>query len=168
MRLFFALWPPEETALALERWAAPLEGRPVPAGNIHMTLAFLGEAEPEKACAAARRAQGTAFRLPIEEARYWAHNDIVWAGPRGMPAALQKLVESLQLELFKAGFILERRPFTAHITLVRKAQPQPLPPLPPSEWPVNEYCLTSSTPTGRGAAYRRVESFPLAASAARA
>ncbi len=161
MRLFFALWPPEETALTLERWAAPLEGRRVPAGNIHMTLAFLGEADAAKACGAARRVQGTAFRLPIEEARYWAHNGIVWVGPRTMPAALQQLVESLQLELFKAGFILERRPFAAHVTLLRKAQPQPLPPLPPAEWPAKEFCLMSSTPTGRGAAYRRVEAFPL-------
>ena len=161
MRLFFALWPPEATALALERWAAPLKGRRVPAGNIHMTLAFLGEAEPEKARAAARRAQGATFRLPIEEARHWAHNDIVRAGPRSMPPPLRQLVESLQLELFREGFILERRPFAAHVTLVRKAQPQPLAPLPPVEWPVKELCLMSSTPTGRGAAYSRIESFPL-------
>jgi 2'-5' RNA ligase len=163
MRLFFALWPPEDTALALERWAAPLKGRRVPAGNIHMTLAFLGEADPAKAGAAARRAQGMAFRLPIEEARHWAHNDIVWAAPRSMPVGLQQLVESLQLELFKAGFILERRPFAAHVTLLRKAQPQMLPPLPTAvEWPVKEFCLMSSTPTGHSAAYRRVEAFPLA------
>jgi len=162
MRLFVALWPPEETALALERWAMPLKGRHVPAGNIHMMLAFLGEADAAKACAAARRVQGAAFQLPIDEARHWMHNDIVWAGPRIMPVALRQLVESLQLELFKASFILERRPFTAHVTLVRKAQPQPLPPLPPLEWPVKEFCLMSSTPTGRGAAYQRVESFPLA------
>jgi len=162
MRLFFALWPPEETALALERWAAPLKGRCVPSGNIHMTLAFLGEADAAQACAAARRVQGAAFRLTIDEARHWEHNDIVWAGPRSVPAALQQLVESLQLELFKAGFILERRPFAAHLTLVRKAPPQPLPPLPPAQWPAEEFCLASSTPAGRGAVYRRVEGFPLA------
>jgi 2'-5' RNA ligase len=161
MRLFFALWPPEETALALERWARPLKGRGTPAGNIHLTLAFLGEADPARACAAAGRVQGAAFSLPVEEARHWADNDIVWAGPRSLPAALKQLVESLQLELFRAGFILERRPFAAHVTLLRKAPAQRLPALPTADWPVREFILASSTPTGRGADYRRVEGFPL-------
>ena len=31
MRLFFALWPPRETALALHDWAKGLEGRATPA-----------------------------------------------------------------------------------------------------------------------------------------
>jgi 2'-5' RNA ligase len=127
-----------------------------------MTLAFLGEADAAKACGAARRVQGTAFRLPIEEARHWAHNDIVWVGPRTMPAALQQLVESLQLELFKAGFILERRPFAAHVTLLRKARAVPaLPPPPRVEWPVDEFLLVRSRVSREGPSYEPLERFSL-------
>jgi 2'-5' RNA ligase len=74
-----------------------------------------------------------------------------------MPVGLQQLVESLQLELFKAGFILERRRFAAHVTLLRKAEPQPLPPLPPAEWPAREFALVAST----NGAYRTLERFAL-------
>ena len=90
MRLFFALWPSHETAAVLERWARPLAGRGTPADKIHLTLAFLGEAEPERAARAARRVQGDAFDLPLEQARYWSDNHIVWAGPRETPPALAR------------------------------------------------------------------------------
>ena len=158
MRLFFALWPPRETALALERWAQAIEGRATPAGKIHLTLAFLGDADKQKALVAARRVQGSVCRLPLEEARYWGHHKIVWAGPREVPAGLARLAETLQLELYKESFILERRPFAAHVTLVRKAAArEPLPALPRVEWPVEEFALVNSS----GGAYETLERFAL-------
>jgi 2'-5' RNA ligase len=162
MRLFFALWPPKETALALERWAQPLKGRCTPAGKIHLTLAFLGEADAAKACTAARRVQAGAFRLPIDDARHWARNEIVWAGPQRVPEELKRLAEGLHLELFKESFILERRPLAAHVTLLRKAPSQVLPALPRLEWPVREFDLVSSSLEQGRAAYRTVERFALA------
>jgi RNA 2',3'-cyclic 3'-phosphodiesterase len=161
MRLFFAVWPPRETAVALERWAQGLEGRRTPAERIHLTLAFLGEVDEAKARAAARRVQADGFRLPLEEARYWGHNQIVWAGPRELPRQLAHLAEQLQLELYKESFILERRPFAAHVTLLRKAPAQPLPALPQVEWPVREFCLVSSSLTMASTAYQNVEHFTL-------
>ena len=158
MRLFFAVWPPREAALALESWAQAVEGRRTPAGKIHLTQAFLGEAEPEKALAAARRVQAAGFRLPLEQARYWQHNGIVWAGPHRAPPELERLVQALQLELYKEAFILERRPFAAHVTLVRKAAaPASLPPLPRLAWPVREFVLVSSA----GGAYSTLQRFAL-------
>jgi 2'-5' RNA ligase len=163
VRLFFAAWPPEQTAAALARWAGPLEGRPTPAEKIHLTLAFLGDAQPERAVAAARRVQGRAHALPIEVAEYWRHNQIVWAGPRETPAALAALVERLHFELYRAEFILERRPFAAHVTLVRKAsRPKALAPLPAVEWPVDEMVLVGSSVSSKGSTYAIVERFPLA------
>jgi 2'-5' RNA ligase len=161
MRLFFALWPPRETALALERWARALEGRRTPADNIHLTLAFLGEVDEAKAAQAARRVQSAAFHLPLEAPGYWGHNKIVWAGPRQVPGELARLAEALQLELYKEGFILERRPFAAHVTLLRKAPAQPLPAVPPLEWPVQEFHLVSSSLAAAGSSYRTLERFAL-------
>jgi RNA 2',3'-cyclic 3'-phosphodiesterase len=161
MRLFFALWPPRETALALERWARPLDGRCTPADKIHLTLAFLGEVDEQKAIAAARCVQAPAFGLPVEQARYWGHNRIVWAGPRETPAALTRLADCLQLELYKESFILERRPFAAHVTLLRKAPAQTLPPLPGVAWPVQEFSLVGSLLGMHGSSYQIVERFPL-------
>jgi 2'-5' RNA ligase len=167
-RIFFALWPPAETAAALARWAEGVRreagGRCTPAGRIHLTLAFLGDADERKAIEAARASAGAArlHELPMEMARYWKQNQIVWAGPGQTPPPLRVLVERLQLELFRREFIMERRPFAAHVTLIRKAgKPQALPRLPQVAWPVAEFMLVQSQLSGKGPTYTPVERFAL-------
>ena len=162
-RLFFAIWPPAEAAEALAQWAEEVHGlsggRRTTAGNIHLTLAFLGQAEPARAIAAARRVKGERHRLPIETAK--SINHMVWVGPREMPAALAALHASLVMELFREEFILERRPFAAHVTLIRKARGSVLPAAPAIDWPVNEFVLMSSSLSPRGPTYTPLERFSL-------
>jgi len=162
MRLFFALWPPREAAQVLAQWASEVArisgGRATPEDKIHLTLAFLGGVDPQKAVTAAKPVRSARFDFPVETAKYWRDNHIVWVGPREMPEGLQALVERLQLALYRAEFILERRPFAAHVTLVRKARaPKALPPLPKLDWPVREFALVNSD-QGR---YKDVERFAL-------
>ena len=168
MRLFFAIWPPGAAAHALAEWAGGAQratgGRRTAQGNIHLTLAFLGAADPAKAIAAALRVRGQAHHLPIEEARYVRANRMVWAGPRDMPPALATLHDSLAMELLREEFILERRPFAAHVTLIRDARRAELPPLPEVEWPAGEFLLVRSSLSSRGAAYEPLERFPLESS----
>ena len=162
MRFFFAVWPPDATARALEAWAHGVEGRVTPAHKIHLTLAFLGNVEPDKAIAAARRVEARAHALPIEKAQYWKHNKIVWAGPREIPAGLAALVQALHPALRGAGYTLEDRPYAAHVTLVRSAPPpRELPALPGVEWPVSEFTLVRSAVSSKGSAYEIVERFAL-------
>lgn len=167
MRLFFAIWPPAETARALAEWAHDAQhktgGKTTPEEKIHLTLAFLGEADPNKAITAAKRVSAKAHELPIEQARYWRENNIVWAGPRETPPALKALFDGLSMELFREEFILERRPFAAHITLIRKARAaKSLPPLPAMDWPINEFVLVRSSLSSAGSTYDVLEQFPLA------
>jgi len=166
MRLFFALWPPPETARALAQWAQEAQkrtgGRVTDEAKIHLTLAFLGNVEPAPAIAAGRRVKGKAHDLPIEEARYWRENAIVWAGPRDLPAALKAFHEDLSTELRRENFVLDERRFAAHVTLLRKARaPKALPPLPPVGWPVSEFVLVRSSLSSKGAAYEPLERFAL-------
>lgn len=166
MRLFFALWPPPQAARALGEWARAVQrdsgGRVTTEETIHLTLAFLGDADPARAAAAARRVRGKAFELPIDAALYWKHNQIVWAGPQAMPAELSDMVGQLHGALKADGFVLEERPFAAHITLLRKAgKPATLAPLPPLAWPAREFTLVRSTPSGSGSRYEILERFPL-------
>lgn len=145
MRLFFALWPPREAAEALARWAGGLEGRATPVEKIHLTLAFLGGVAPAKAIAAAKRVRAAPFELPVDSAKYVRRNEMVWVGPKEMPEGLKALVERLHFELYRAEFILERRPFAAHVTLLRRApQPKTISPPPRVRWPVREFALVSS------------------------
>ena len=165
MRLFFALWPPAATARALAEWAREVQqmtgGRATEEAKIHLTLAFLGDADPEKAQRAAASVHGPAHDLPIERSHYWRENNIVWVGPRDTPAALKTLHQRLSQELERDGFVLEHRPFAAHVTLVRKARAAKLPPVPAVEWPVQEFVLVRSALSSKGARYEIVQRFEL-------
>lgn len=170
MRLFFAAWPPPRTALGLERWASEAaretRGRVTRAEKIHLTLAFLGEVEDpriQSLVKAAGQTAGKAHRLPLEQARYWPHNRIVWVGPNETPPPLGALVADLKSLLIGKGFELERRAFEAHVTLIRKARaPRALPVLPSLDWPVEEFVLVRSTLSSEGSSYDVLERFPLA------
>jgi RNA 2',3'-cyclic 3'-phosphodiesterase len=166
VRLFFALWPPAETAQALGRWATEVReqagGKLTAIENIHLTLAFLGEAEPDKAAAAARRVKARRHALPIETARYVKKNEMVWVAPATVPPELTALAAELHGALRGAGFVLEARPFAAHITLIRKARmPKSIPPLPGVAWPVAEFLLVRSHTSAKGSTYEPLERYAL-------
>ena len=168
MRLFFALWPPPEAAQALSEWAGALEGasagKPTAVEKIHLTLAFLGEADPAKALAAGRRVRGRAFDFPVDLARYWRENHIVWVGPKTMPRELEQVVRDLHAALREQGFGLDARPFRAHITLLRKARaPRTLAALPSIAWRVSEFLLVRSALSPKGSTYEPIERFALRA-----
>jgi RNA 2',3'-cyclic 3'-phosphodiesterase len=167
VRLFFALWPPRDTARALAGWAGEVQkqtgGRATAEETIHLTLAFLGEADAGKARAAAESVRFAPLALPVDQAKHWKHNKIVWAGPEKMPPELAHLVGQLHPALKEQGFVLEARPFAAHITLIRKAAaPAMLPALPKVSWPAQDFVLVRSTPTNKGSRYEVVERFPSA------
>jgi RNA 2',3'-cyclic 3'-phosphodiesterase len=162
LKLFFALWPPAEAARALGEWASAVGsrtgGRATTPATIHLTLAFLGEAEPGGALTAARRVHAGSFSLPVDTAKYWRHNRIVWAGPKTTPGPLKQLAQDLRRELLLEKFTLEEREFAAHVTLVRKAAaPDSLPELPAIDWPAREFVLVRSEPRSR---YEVIQRFP--------
>ena len=166
MRLFFAVWPPPATAHALGKWAREVQAaagsRATPEAAIHLTLAFLGEADPGRAASAARHVAGRAHALPVEQAQYWKHRRIVWAGPREMPAALATLAGALRGELEDCGFALEKREFLAHVTLLRNVREcGALPALPQLGWPVGEFLLVRSRTSPQGSRYEPIERFAL-------
>ena len=167
MRLFFALWTPRETAAALHAWASEAQrltgGRVTRAETIHLTLAFLGEVEEGLVPGLkSLSVNGRRHELPIEHAGCWTHNSIVWAGPREIPAELKVVVSSLRENLLQQKFKPEKRPFAAHVTLIRKARKAAeLPPLPAVGWPVEELVLVRSQLSSAGPRYQVIERFPL-------
>ena len=167
LRLFFALWPPCETAEALHGWALEARrangGRVTRAEAIHLTLAFLGEVDESRLTSLKSISpKSRKHRLPIEEAGYWARNRIVWVGPYETPKPLELLAVDLGSELREQGFRSEKRKFSAHVTLLRKVrEPQWLPRLPAVDWPVEEFVLVRSQLSAQGLRYEIVERFPL-------
>ena len=102
-RLFFALWPDDETRNTIDTLARGLirqQARRVAADNLHITLAFPGNVTARvQACleAAAGRLTGEPFELAIDRLGYWPGPRIIWAAPSETPAALWFLAAALLL-----------------------------------------------------------------------
>lgn len=133
--------------------------------SLHLTLAFIGAVSPGQLAVLrdiACKIQGEAFDLEIDRIGCWPHNRIVWAGCSRVPSRQRRLSNTLVSALQQAGFVLDKRPFTPHVTLARKARCDNLPELmQPIPWRVSEFVLVESSLLSSGANYRVLDRWPL-------
>jgi RNA 2',3'-cyclic 3'-phosphodiesterase len=173
-RLFFALWPDRATRAALARLAREQQhacgGRAVAAGNLHLTLVFLGDVTAQRigdVCDIAGNIAAPDFGLTLDTVSYWRHNHIVWAGPRVCPEALRALVAGLESALAHSGFKFDRRAYQPHVTLVRHAPHAPaISTTAALQWPVSGFALVQSLRRGERRVYEVLRQWPAAASGA--
>ena len=170
-RLFVALELPGDVRSSLAAWRdAALAGRadlrPVPAGALHVTLAFLGyrpERQIEPIAAAAFAAlegrtapslrPGDVVAVPPRAPRLFAldlHDD--GGRARGLQAAVARALEE------RRHYEPERRPFWPHVTLARvkrdrRATPLELPPSAVGTFEADEVTLYRSILRREGARY---------------
>ncbi|QEM68326.1 RNA 2',3'-cyclic phosphodiesterase [Geobacter sp. FeAm09] len=178
MRLFIAIELPAEIKRQLEKMDMRMSGcRWVPAEQIHLTLAFLGEVDGVTlkrltGALAAIRAPGFTLRFSgtgcFPDRR---RPRILWAGLEPQPK-LDALVSLVREAVLACAIPQEERPFSPHITLARLKLPAPREveaflmgnralELPPAD--VREFVLFESSLTSRGAVHTPVKAFPLAA-----
>lgn len=167
-RLFFALWPPAATRLALASLAAthaPARARRTHPDDLHLTLVFVGEVEPRLADACAEVAAGVAgdaFELAIDTFGCFRRARIAWLGPRATPLALGALVDTLRAGLAAAAVPFDARPFRPHVTIAREARPTGADAAVPTvAWPVTDFSLVESVAGARAARYEVRASWPL-------
>jgi 2'-5' RNA ligase len=167
-RLFFALWPGAGQRAELTRIQRDLHlrhAREAHPDDLHVTLAFLGDVEPDRrACAeaGADRVVARPFELLLDRVGSFPRARVVWCGASRQPQALTDLVGALNRELLGCGFPPERRPYTPHVTLARKARLVKARGIDhPVSWPVAAFVLVA---TGEGPPphYRVVRRWPLA------
>ena len=170
LRLFFALWPAPPVREALATAAAPLlescAGRPVPAQNYHLTLAFLGEVESSRLDslrAAAGSVHTAAFDLVLDTFGHWSRAGSAWLGSSRPKPAAAVLAATLWAALEPLGFTPETRPFVPHLTVLRRCRRCELPASPPPvRWPVREFVLVRSETRPEGAVYEILDRWGLA------
>src|SRR5581483_11515009 len=119
-RLFFALWPDEgmqgRLAEASREAARASGGRPVPANNLHVTLAFLGSVAqrrlPELGEVAREAAESTgpALELSFDHLEHWRAANLLVASPAEPPAPVKALARGLQDLLVRRGFTPDLKP----------------------------------------------------------
>lgn len=123
MRLFIAIQLSETMKKALVNMMHELkkqgvEGSYVPAQNLHMTLAFIGEYDdPAKVKAIINKVAVPEFRLSLSDMGNFGN--ILWAGVKGNQK-LKIYVKDLRQALAAEGVPFDKDKFVPHITLVRK------------------------------------------------
>ena len=159
VRSFLACWPDKPIAQQLNRRAdhiqAQVGGRVIKQENLHVTLAFLGDLLPtqisavEEICVPLPKS----FKLELDRVGFWKTKGIVWIGTRTPDTELNAFVESLRDRLRRVGFKIDNRPFTPHITLLRKVRKRPRVVLETLDWVIKEYTLVASELKRDGAHY---------------
>jgi len=171
-RLFFALWPDaamrEAMAHATREAARASGGRPVPAANLHVTLAFLGAVAERRLGELADIARASAgspggrLDLAFDHLEYWRAAQLLCALPAEAPAQIVTLGRRLQERLDASGFAPDLKPFRPHVTVVRKvSRPGRIEKMPPVSWSFTGLALVSSQTLPAGPLYSVVESYLL-------
>lgn len=169
LRLFFALPCPPGQAAAICAWRNEqgLGGRPVPAANLHVTLAFLG-ARPAADLEAIRQVAAgidcPSFDLVVNRLISLDQGFICLA-PAEAPPALMKLADSLAERLRGLGLQLDNRPYLPHLTLTRHADTQTQGAAATFSWKAEHFVLYQSLNTPEGVRYRELDSWPLQSTA---
>jgi 2'-5' RNA ligase len=171
LRVFFALWPEASARDALSALArdtaAQARGRAPPAGNLHLTLAFLGDVAAARIAALAALGPAVAaavppFTLTLDRVGAFGDGRIAWAGTSAPPRDLERLAQSLTGALAQEGFPSERRAFHPHVTLARHCRrPAGTGTLAPIAWRVERITLNASELSPRGPRYRELGAWPL-------
>jgi RNA 2',3'-cyclic 3'-phosphodiesterase len=133
--------------------------------SIHLTLAFLGSVNASfRECAeqAASRVQAGAFALNLERIGCWAKSGILWVGPEQIPDSLLLLVRELSTGLAGCGREVEKRPYTAHLTLARQVRLGKLARvIDTRRWEIDRFSLVQSHTHREGARYEILREWEL-------
>ncbi len=157
-RLFFALYPraAERAALAAMLPAGRVTGRVIPVDNLHMTLAFLGdvgEAVVDTLCAVEDAVPVPPFELCFGELAFWEGPRTRVLVPDTLPAEAVNLHCGIQRLLGDHELPFDRRQWSPHITLERRAVPEPTGPVSPVTVRFDEYVLMASETRQEGVVY---------------
>ena len=176
MRCFVACWPDDATRSRLDDVARAAFGRNplarrVRPENLHLTLAFIGELPQSMACEVCRAMAEltiTPFTWCIDRLGRFDRANIVWAGGAD-ESRLSELADRVRTGLRALEVRFDRKPFAAHVTLLRDL-PAPrgalepgqaiesIEPIEPIGWPIGAARLLASERDADGLVrYRLVE-----------
>jgi RNA 2',3'-cyclic 3'-phosphodiesterase len=174
-RLFFALQPSAAIAARTMEVAAPwfgeLQVAPVPAGNLHATLCFMGAVAPERLGQlreVASHIRARPVELEFDEFNFWDTPRVLCACASRESAEATALSIALHEATIAAGFSPDAKIFRAHLTLARKIRPALAEKI---TWPqkispgfvvrCEEFVLMESHRDEQGSIYSVVNSWPL-------
>ena len=169
IRVFYALVLPPDLRLPIgdiaRSTARRVHGRPVPAENLHLTLAFVGEIASSRLPTlidVGARLQGETMTLVLDRLGGFRRAGVAWIGSSRTPQPLGPFALALARALMAAGIACDERPFHPHMTIVRRCRvPPDEQPVGPYVWPIDEFALMQSQTGAEGARYAALAKWPL-------
>ncbi|MBE6005781.1 MAG: RNA 2',3'-cyclic phosphodiesterase [Sarcina sp.] len=164
MRLFIAININEEFRDALAQaqetlYSSGMKGNYTPAENLHLTLAFIGEyPDPRHVMEALERVEFAPFEIRLQG--FGNFGDLWWAGLQ-KSEALQDLARRIRRELALEEIPYDRKKFSPHFTLVRRARGRRMPGLvlPDLSMRVEFFSLMRSARGRSGMVYTEIAAF---------
>lgn len=131
-----------------------------------MTLVFLGDASLavcDRLAADMSSVTAPKFTLHLDTLGYWPKQEISYLGPQTIPSPLDSLVTQLRKLGSRQGLKVDRRRYQPHVTLARRCELPPPPPLLPPDMTINveDFSLIESTRVAGGVRYESVCDYPL-------
>ena len=164
-RIFFALWPSEKQRRqidsAIEPYRASLAGKWTAHDNWHVTLVFIGGflvSDIPALQVTAGKIRCPAIDLRFERLDYWARPRIMCLQADFVPNRLIGLVKSLESAANPFGFEPEKRGYSPHMTIARKARIfEPITLAQPVELHWSGFDLIESISTPSGVQYKPLD-----------
>jgi 2'-5' RNA ligase len=172
-RLFFALWPDDETRQTLARLSQSIavkEFKWLPPHNLHVTLVFLGQVTSDAEVLLKQSIENIIvqpFALTFDSLSFWSRPKILCLfSLQPVPAAALMLAAELETAAANCGLHTDTRPYTPHITLARHVRYLPEVKIEPIIWRAEAFCLVKSCSEAEGVCYRVIQHWPFIKTAA--
>lgn len=162
-KLFFALWPSDETRKQINRINQSIKTsdlKIVKQENLHITLVFLGHVDTESEFLIRQRVKGVSvqpFVQHFDQLDFWRKPRILCLSTQQVHSQLLMLVDTLKRKAEQCGIKTEDRPYKPHITLARKAHKLIDIVALSIKWPVQAFCLVESCSTPDGVHYQVIQ-----------
>lgn len=167
-KLFFALWPSEETRIQLDKIGQQFSNESiklVKKSNLHITLAFLGSVSDEirkKLISEIDKLHADSFSLELTHVGCWRKPQILWIGTNQIPEPLLRLVKSIEKCVELQGLKTDQRKYQPHVTIARKVKET----IVTDEtfrilWLVESFALVVSESGDNGVEYKVIKEWPL-------
>lgn len=167
-RIFFALWPDDDIRRRIVKTfeqspQSKFHGRRMRPENIHITLHFIGNVADVKLDCLDQAAQTVSFKpfeLVLDRYGHFYKARVLWMGCHETPDLLKQLYHELGTALSQCDYQPERRPYAAHLTLMRKLKkPGVFEDFIPIHWQVNHFVLVESIPVEQGVEYKVIRKY---------
>ncbi|WP_428354812.1 RNA 2',3'-cyclic phosphodiesterase [Methyloprofundus sp.] len=167
-RLFFALWPSDETRKQLNSFNQSIAQnglRKLKADNLHITLLFLGNTCAITEILLRKKADSIRvqpFVLTLDQLEFWRKAKVLCLTTAQYDPQLGLLVDALNQLAEQCAMHIEERAYKPHITLARKAQKLIDIKVLPIQWQADSFCLIESCSTAEGVHYQVLQSWSFA------